>query len=68
MKRVDGDLAVSRALGDFQYKDNNLPPEKCKVSTFIIKLTGVHRLHNVHTIIEGSYVARELCKPDCRAL
>jgi hypothetical protein len=33
MKRVDGDLAVSRALGDFQYKDNNLPPEKCKVSS-----------------------------------
>ncbi|CAM9604802.1 unnamed protein product, partial [Ectocarpus sp. 12 AP-2014] len=32
MKRVDGDLAVSRALGDFQYKDDDLPPEECKVS------------------------------------
>lgn len=32
-KRVDGDLAVSRALGDFQYKTSaNLPPEKQKVS------------------------------------
>eukprot|EP00752_Nemacystus_decipiens_P008686 g7753.t1 len=32
MKRVDGDLAVSRALGDFQYKDEDLKPEECKVS------------------------------------
>lgn len=32
MKRVDGDLAVSRALGDFQYKDEALPPEECKVT------------------------------------
>ena len=32
-KRVDGDLAVSRALGDFQYKCRpDLPPEKQKVS------------------------------------
>ncbi len=31
MKRVDGDLAVSRALGDFQYKDEHLPAAKCKV-------------------------------------
>ena len=32
-KRVDGDLAVSRALGDFQYKcRSDLPPEKQKVS------------------------------------
>ena len=32
-KRVDGDLAVSRALGDFQYKGRtDLPPEKQKVS------------------------------------
>ncbi len=31
MKRVDGDLAVSRALGDFQYKDERLPASKCKV-------------------------------------
>lgn len=31
-KRVDGELAVSRALGDFQYKDKDLSPEKCKVS------------------------------------
>ena len=32
-KRVDGDLAVSRALGDFQYKlRKDLPPEKQKVS------------------------------------
>ncbi|CAM9290790.1 unnamed protein product [Chrysoparadoxa australica] len=32
MKRVDGDLAVSRALGDFQYKDYKIPPEQCKVT------------------------------------
>jgi len=32
-KRVDGDLAVSRALGDFQYKTSDeLPPEQQKVS------------------------------------
>ena len=31
-KRVDGDLAVSRGLGDFSYKNNeNLPVEKQKV-------------------------------------
>lgn len=29
--RVDGDLAVSRALGDFTYKNFNGPPEKQKV-------------------------------------
>lgn len=34
-KRVDGDLAVSRALGDFQYKTSpELPPEKQKVTCF----------------------------------
>eukprot|EP00903_Cladosiphon_okamuranus_P015406 g14229.t2 len=32
MKRVDGDLAVSRALGDFQYKDDELDAKDCKVS------------------------------------
>jgi serine/threonine protein phosphatase PrpC len=32
MRRVDGDLAVSRALGDFQYKDDKLPPQNCKVT------------------------------------
>lgn len=33
MNRVNGDLAVSRALGDFVYKGNNdLPPEKQMVS------------------------------------
>ncbi|GMI41699.1 hypothetical protein TrCOL_g4531 [Triparma columacea] len=33
MKRVDGDLAVSRALGDFQYKDKEgLPPQKQRVT------------------------------------
>ncbi|GMH61674.1 hypothetical protein TrLO_g9930 [Triparma laevis f. longispina] len=33
MKRVDGDLAVSRALGDFQYKDRpDLPAEQQKVT------------------------------------
>ena len=33
IKRVDGDLAVSRALGDFQYKNRtNLPPELQKVT------------------------------------
>jgi len=32
-KRVDGDLAVSRALGDFQYKNRpDLPADKQKVS------------------------------------
>lgn len=34
MRRVDGDLAVSRALGDFQYKDRtDLPPEEQKVTS-----------------------------------
>lgn len=32
MKRVDGDLAVSRALGDFQYKDVDHPAEEWKVT------------------------------------
>eukprot|EP00611_Tribonema_gayanum_P018313 TRINITY_DN31407_c0_g1_i1.p1 TRINITY_DN31407_c0_g1~~TRINITY_DN31407_c0_g1_i1.p1 ORF type:complete len:270 (-),score=82.06 TRINITY_DN31407_c0_g1_i1:45-854(-) len=32
MRRVDGDLAVSRALGDFQYKSRDLPPRNCKVT------------------------------------
>jgi len=33
MKRVDGDLAVSRGLGDFQFKNRtDLPPERQKVS------------------------------------
>jgi hypothetical protein len=32
MKRVDGELAVSRALGDFQFKDPKLPPEATKVT------------------------------------
>jgi protein phosphatase 2C family protein 2/3 len=32
--RVNGDLAVSRALGDFSFKDRpDLPPESQKVST-----------------------------------
>ncbi len=31
-KRVDGELAVSRALGDFQFKDPDLAPEACKVT------------------------------------
>lgn len=34
MKRVDGELAVSRALGDFQYKDDDLDPKLCKVTGF----------------------------------
>lgn len=34
-KRVNGDLAVSRALGDFQYKDRpDLPPKDQKVTNF----------------------------------
>ena len=34
-KRVNGDLAVSRAFGDFQYKNrDDLPPEEQKVSCF----------------------------------
>jgi protein phosphatase PTC2/3 len=32
MKRVDGELAVSRALGDFQFKNIRLAPEDCKVT------------------------------------
>jgi len=32
MKRVDGELAVARALGDFQFKDVKLRPEDCKVT------------------------------------
>mmetsp|Transcript_33636 Transcript_33636/g.41197 ORF Transcript_33636/g.41197 Transcript_33636/m.41197 type:complete len:362 (+) Transcript_33636:66-1151(+) len=33
LRRVDGDLAVSRGLGDFQYKGRpDLPPERQKVS------------------------------------
>ena len=27
-----GDLALSRSIGDFQYKDRHLPPERQKVS------------------------------------
>ena len=30
--RVEGSLAVSRSLGDFQYKDVNLAPEAQMVS------------------------------------
>eukprot|EP00747_Dinoflagellata_sp_TGD_P217457 gnl/TRDRNA2_/TRDRNA2_89861_c0_seq1.p1 gnl/TRDRNA2_/TRDRNA2_89861_c0~~gnl/TRDRNA2_/TRDRNA2_89861_c0_seq1.p1 ORF type:complete len:460 (+),score=76.82 gnl/TRDRNA2_/TRDRNA2_89861_c0_seq1:51-1382(+) len=30
--RVDGQLAVSRALGDFQFKPVKLPPAECKVT------------------------------------
>jgi len=34
-ERVDGELALSRALGDHQYKDkSNLPPEQQAVSPF----------------------------------
>lgn len=32
MQRVDGELAVSRALGDFQYKDPKLPVTDTKVT------------------------------------
>jgi len=33
LRRIDGDLAVSRGLGDFQFKNRtDLPPEKQKVS------------------------------------
>lgn len=32
MKRVDGELAVSRALGDFQYKDEERDPRQTKVT------------------------------------
>ena len=36
-KRVDGDLAVSRAFGDFQYKTRpDLPPEEQKVKYFLV--------------------------------
>lgn len=30
--RVEGNLAVSRAFGDFEFKDVNQDPEKCKVT------------------------------------
>jgi len=33
MKRVDGELAVSRALGDFQFKDAGRAPEATKVTS-----------------------------------
>lgn len=40
-KRVDGDLAVSRALGDFEFKERpDLPAEQQKV-----RLVGVRRLY-----------------------
>jgi len=40
MKRVDGDLAVSRALGDFQYKDrDDLPAEEQKVTALPVIMT-----------------------------
>lgn len=29
-----GDLALSRSIGDFQYKDEHIPPEKQKVTAF----------------------------------
>ena len=32
MKRVDGELAVSRSLGDFQFKMGDLPPENFRVT------------------------------------
>ena len=31
-KRIDGDLAVSRGLGDFRFKDSELPPRGSKVT------------------------------------
>lgn len=34
MKRVDGELAVSRALGDFQYKNEELDPKMTKVTAY----------------------------------
>ncbi|GMH80649.1 hypothetical protein TL16_g08635 [Triparma laevis f. inornata] len=38
MKRVDGDLAVSRALGDFQYKDcPDLSAESQKVTAYRLR-------------------------------
>jgi len=37
--RVDGALAVSRALGDFQYKPPEMPPERCKVTALPEVLT-----------------------------
>merc|ERR1712048_1251611 len=30
--RVDGWLSVSRGFGDFQFKDESLPPADCKVT------------------------------------
>lgn len=32
--RVDGNLAVSRGLGDFIFKDESIDPKLCKVSAF----------------------------------
>lgn len=32
MKRVDGELAVSRSLGDFQFKQEDISPEQYKVT------------------------------------
>lgn len=38
-KRVDGDLAVSRALGDFQFKNNQSFPAKEQKVTFLPDIT-----------------------------
>ena len=47
MKRVDGDLAVSRSLGDFQYKErDDLPPEQQKVKKHESKERGSSHLGN----------------------
>ena len=40
MKRVDGELAVSRALGDFQYKSEELDPRMTKVLGLLWCKTG----------------------------
>lgn len=38
-KRVDGDLAVSRALGDFQYKNNESIPHREQKVTYLPDIT-----------------------------
>ena len=32
--RVDGIIAISRAIGDWEYKSNTIAPEKMAVSSF----------------------------------
>lgn len=55
--RVDGDLAVSRALGDFGFKNRpDLPPEAQKVRLFKLYITPFHILYMLHFILYIIYL------------